>query len=111
MLHSSSVRPISREGRLPRGPCAYRYCGTGAGLLIQQEGSAVGVGGFIFLEIKADVPPVVAVKVSGEFACLQVDKAGEKYHKWTGEIGINVSIFMIISIKFAANVSDEKKVT
>lgn len=84
---------------------------TGAGLLFQQEGTAIGVGGFIFLEIKAAVDPVVNVKVSGEFACLQVDKAGEKYHKWTGEIGINVSIFMIISIKFAANVSEEKKVS
>jgi len=84
---------------------------TGAGLLIQQEGTAVGVGGFIFLEIKAEVEPVVTVKVYGEFACLQVDKSGEKYHKWMGEIGINVSLFMIISIKFAANVSDEKKVT
>ena len=38
MLHSSSVRPISREGRLPRGPCAYRYRGTGAGLLISSMG-------------------------------------------------------------------------
>lgn len=83
---------------------------TGAGLLIV-GGSESGLGGFIFLEIKAKITPIVAIKVFGEFSCLQIEKAGgDKYHRWSGQVGINVSIFMIISIKFTADVSDEKKI-
>lgn len=83
---------------------------TGAGLLIV-GGSETGLGGFIFLEIIAKISPIVKLKVFGEFSCLQIEKAsGDKYHRWKGEVGINVSIFMIISIKFTANVSDEKKI-
>lgn len=82
---------------------------TGAGLIVIR-GSEMGIGGFIFLEIKAELSPVVKLKITGEFACLQIEKSGEKYHRWSGSVGINVSIFMIISIKFSADVSDEKKV-
>lgn len=84
---------------------------TGAGLLIV-GGSETGLGGFIFLEIKAKISPIVSLKVFGEFACLQIEKpGGDKYHRWSGQVGINVSIFMIISIKFTADVSDEKKIS
>ncbi|MDX8354135.1 hypothetical protein [Cognatiyoonia sp. IB215182] len=83
---------------------------SGIGLLFLR-GSETGMGGFVFLEIKIDIKPIVQVKVSGEFACLQVEKSGgKKVQRWTGTVGINVSIFMLISIKFTADVSDEKEV-
>ncbi len=83
---------------------------TGAGFLLQQEGSAVGIGGFIFLEIKASIE-IAKIKVTGEFAVLCVTDNGEKYQKWSGEVAINVEVCWILSIKFSANVSDKKKLT
>ncbi len=82
---------------------------TGAGLIIIR-GSEMGIGGFIFLEINAKLDPVVKLKITGEFACLQIEKPDGKYHRWSGSVGINVSFFMVISIKMSADVSDEKKV-
>jgi len=83
---------------------------TGFGMILI-FGTETGIGGFVFLEIKAKINPVVSIKVFGEFAFLQIEKAdGQKYQRYTGFVGINVSIFMIISIKFQADISDEKKI-
>ena len=87
------------------------YVATGAGLIIVEEGGDTGIGGFIFLEINIKLSPVVKVKVFGEFACLQIEKSdGSEWHRWAGQVGVNVSIFMIISIKFTTDISDEKQI-
>jgi hypothetical protein len=83
---------------------------TGGGFLMQQEGNAIGIGGFVFLEIKASIE-IAKIKVSAEFALLCVTENGEKYQKWSGEVAINVEVFWLFSIKFSANVSDKKKMT
>jgi len=79
--------------------------------LILIRATETGIGGFVFLEIEAKMPPVVSILVSGEFACLQVTKDDDtKVQRYTGLVGINVSIFMIFSIKYQADISDEKEI-
>ncbi|MEM8595535.1 MAG: hypothetical protein AAGF76_03575 [Pseudomonadota bacterium] len=83
---------------------------TGFGLLLVW-GEKSGLGGFVFIEIKVNLAEMVKLKIFGEFAALQVeDSSGRKFERYQGFVGVNVSLFMVFSIKFTVEISDEKEI-
>jgi hypothetical protein len=83
---------------------------VGIGIRFVEEGGAFGQGVFVFLEIKVDVQ-IVKMKVTGEFAGICFSEGGNRYTRWSGEMGLQITLAWILSIKFTANVSSKERIS